>query len=203
MSGTDAYLRRHGTRTVGRALGLDACVDMLVSWFAWVAWLVGFTLVLFASFFPSSRNFFFLDFFDSRVFGLIYEGFDSICVDCGRGMALVMDEQLATLLLQHCMADVREGWNGWDKLCLVNRACARVFRLHASQLVNFCFSYMHLLIEVKNRELREKDRQLWHWMKNCSCAPFVRDSGDDSDAGNGSEAELVDGAISPSTSVEY
>ncbi len=118
-------------------------------------------------------------------------------------MALVMDEQLATLLLQHCMADKREGWEGWGKLCFVNKACAATFRLNASGLVNFCFGYMHLLIEVKNRELREKDRQLWHWMKNCSCAAFVRDSGDDSDAGSGSEAELADGAISPANSVEY
>jgi len=63
MSGTDSYLRRHGARTVGRGWGgLDACLDMLVARFAWVAWLVRFTLVLFASFFPSSRNFFFLIF---------------------------------------------------------------------------------------------------------------------------------------------
>jgi hypothetical protein len=44
---------------------------------------------------------------------------------------------------------------------------------------------MHLLIEAKNHELREKDRQLWHWMKNCTCRPFHRrhdsDDGDDSD----------------------
>jgi hypothetical protein len=50
MSGADAYLRRHGARTVGRGWGSAACVHMLVSWFAWPAWLVGFTLVLFASF---------------------------------------------------------------------------------------------------------------------------------------------------------
>jgi hypothetical protein len=122
--------------------------------------------------------------------------FDSICVDCGRGMAIIIDEQLATLLLQHCMADVREGWAGWGQLCYVNKACAGAFRLHASQLVNFCFSYMYLLI-------KEKDRQLHHWRINCECAAFVRDSGDDSDAGSGSEAELDDGAMSPANSVEY
>jgi hypothetical protein len=110
-------------------------------------------------------------------------------------MSIIIDEQLATLLLQHCMADVREGWAGWGQLALVNRACARVFRLHASQLVNFCFTYMHMLVQ-------EKNRQLHLWAVNCECAAFERDSDDESDA-DGDEVHFEDGAISPATSVEY
>jgi hypothetical protein len=70
-----------------------------------------------------------------------------------------------------------------------------VFRLHASQLVNFCFTYMHMLVQ-------EKNRQLHLWAVNCECAAFERDSDDESDA-DGDEVHFEDGAISPATSVEY
>jgi len=118
---------------------------------------------------------------------------------CGRNVdmasTIVIDEQIASLLLLHLTADVRDGWAGWGHLCYVNKACAAAFRSHASLLVNFCFGYMFLLVQ-------EKNRQLHHWAVNCECAAFERDSDDESDA-DGDEVHFVDGAISPATSAEY
>jgi hypothetical protein len=104
-------------------------------------------------------------------------------------MGLVFDEQLATLLLQHLMTDEEnEGWSRWGRLCFVNKACAIVFREHASQLVDYSFRYMYFLVNKKNRELCEKDQLLWLWMKNCECRVIrrafhiSRESGDESDS---------------------
>jgi hypothetical protein len=83
--------------------------------------------------------------------------------------AVVFDERLATILMQHFLSDARAGWAGWARLNFVNKAFAIVFSEHSSKLVDLCYKHMHLLIEAKNRELREKDRQLWLWMKNCTC----------------------------------
>jgi hypothetical protein len=120
-----------------------------------------------------------------RAFDLRGFDFCFLILRAGMASAVVFDERLVAILMQHFLADERAGWGGWARLSQVNRACAIVFREHSSRLWNFCYGSMHLLIEAKNHELREKDRQLWHWMKNCTCRPFHRrhdsDDGEDSD----------------------
>jgi hypothetical protein len=99
-------------------------------------------------------------------------------------MALVIDEQIATLLLVYLTGDAREGWTGWGRLCFVNKACAAVFRQHASQLLNYYYGNMYL-------RLKEQDRLLFLWMKNCTCRAFYRsdhpETGSDE---SGSETEF-------------
>lgn len=107
---------------------------------------------------------------------------------------VVLDEQLAALLLLHLIQDEREGWAGWGRLCFVNRACAAAFKAHGRQVVAYAFGHMGLL-------LKERDRQLHLWRVNCECGAFFRGS-DDSDAGS-EEMDFVDGATSPANSVEY
>jgi len=106
-------------------------------------------------------------------------------------MTLDIDEQIATLLLVHLTSDTREGWAGWGRLCCVNKACAATFRLHASQLVNYCCGHLLLQIKQKDYQLKDQDRQLWLWMKQCTCRAFYRR--DHSEAGSderGSETEF-------------
>ena len=86
--------------------------------------------------------------------------------------------------MQHFLADAHAGWAGWARLNFVNKAFAIVFREYGSNLVDLRNKHMHLLIEVKNRELLEKDRQLRLWM-NCKYRAFIRDY--DSDDGEDSE----------------
>jgi hypothetical protein len=92
------------------------------------------------------------------------------------------DEKLVTLLLAHLTADTREGWAGWGRLCFVNRACVIVFRENMSQLVEYRLRHMYFLVDQKNRQLHERDRLLWHWMKNCECRGVLEVFHDGSDS---------------------
>ena len=116
------------------------------------------------------------------------------------GSAMVCDERLATILMQHFLADAHAGWAGWARLNFVNKAFAIVFSEYGSKLVDLRNKHMQLLIEAKNREFREKDRQLWIWMKHCRLRAFIRDY--DSDDGEDSEDVGVSEA-EPATIVWY
>jgi hypothetical protein len=104
-------------------------------------------------------------------------------------MAIIIDEQLATLLLAYCIQDTRVSWAGWGQLVLVNKAFRDVSRAHSAQIVAYRFAHMRLL-------LVELQRELFWWRRSCTCNAFWRSDSSES----GSEDDVI---ATPQTSQEY